>query len=99
MVGPFDGVIPNIPNTISPNGDSINDFWVIKNLHVFNGQSAKLEIFDRFGFKLFSQESSTEFNWNGKKDGKPLPSTSYWYIIELPDGRKYTGYINVINKY
>lgn len=99
VVGPFDGVIPNIPNTISPNGDSINDFWVIKNLHVFNGQSAKLEIFDRFGFKLFSQESSTEFNWNGKKDGKPLPSTSYWYIIELPDGRKYTGYINVINKY
>lgn len=99
VVGPVEGIIPLIYNTISPNGDGINDRWVIRNLHVFNGQMAKLEIFDRYGKKLYTQESNTEFVWDGKWDGKPLPSTSYWYTILFPDGRKYTGYINVLNKY
>ena len=98
IVGPIEGIIPIIHNTISPNGDGINDQWIIRNLHVFNGQMAKLEIFDRYGKRLFQQESNTQFEWNGKLDGKPIPSTSYWYIIILPDGRKYTGYINVLNK-
>jgi len=98
IVGPYEGIIPIIHNTISPNGDGMNDLWIIRDLHVFNGQMAKLEIFDRFGKRLFQQESNTQLIWDGKKDGKPLPSSSYWYTIDLPDGRKYTGYINVLNK-
>lgn len=98
IVGPYEGIIPIIHNTISPNGDGMNDLWIIRDLHVFTGQMAKLEIFDRFGKRLFQQESNTQLIWDGKKDGKPLPSNSYWYTIDLPDGRKYTGYINVLNK-
>lgn len=98
IVGPVKGLIPIIVNTITPNGDGINDIWYISDMDVFNGENAKLYIFDRYGKRLFSQESNVELSWNGKINGKPIPSTSYWYIIELPDGRKYTGYINVINK-
>lgn len=96
--GPVFGLIPIIHNTITPNGDGINDIWSIKDLDVFNGQNAKLEIFDRYGKSLYKQESNTELFWNGKVDGKPVPSTSYWYTIALPDGRTYTSYINVMNK-
>ncbi|QTV06182.1 T9SS type B sorting domain-containing protein [Faecalibacter bovis] len=98
IVGPYKGVIPIIVNTITPNGDGINDSWKIKDMDAFNGQNAKLEIFDRYGKLLYKQESNTELSWNGKQNDRPLPSSSYWYMINLPDGRKYTGYINVINK-
>lgn len=98
IIGPKKGLLPIIHNSITPNGDGINDYWTIKNLDVFEGQLAKLEIFDRFGKKLYTQESNTAFEWDGKINGIPLPSTSYWYTIILPDGRNYSGYINVLNK-
>ena len=98
IIGPKKGLLPMIHNSITPNGDGINDYWTVKNLDVFDSQNAKLEIFDRFGKKLFSQESNTYFEWNGKLNDTPLPSTSYWYTIVLPDGRNYSGYINVLNK-
>lgn len=99
ILGPFKTLIPKIYNTISPNGDGVNEVWRINDLDVFSGQEATLFIFDRYGKKLYQQNSSTELIWDGKINGKPLPSSSYWYTITFPDGRKYTGYINVINKY
>lgn len=98
IIGPKKGLLPLIYNSITPNGDGINDYWIVKNLDIFDGQNAKLEIFDRFSKKIFSQESNTYFEWNGKFNGVPLPSTSYWYTLKLPDGRTYSGYINVLNK-
>lgn len=99
MIGPFRTIIPKIYNTISPNGDGINEKWSLEDMDVFNGQKADLKIFDRYGKLIYSQQSETSLIWDGKINGKPLPSTSYWYTILFPDGRKYTGYINVLNKY
>lgn len=98
IIGPFKGLIPIIFNTITPNGDGYNDLWIIKDLNVFEGKIAQLEIFDRFGKTIYTQHSNTELTWNGKINGNPVPSTSYWYKITLPDGRTFTNYINVINK-
>lgn len=99
IIGPFRTVIPKIYNTISPNGDGINEKWILEDMDVFNGQKAELQIFDRYGKVIYTQQSNTQLIWDGKTNGKPLPSTSYWYTIKFPDGRKYTGYINVLNKY
>jgi gliding motility-associated-like protein len=45
-------------------------------------KEVKILIFDRFGKKIFSNENSTSYIWDGTENGRPLPSGSYWYILE-----------------
>ncbi|AZI68380.1 choice-of-anchor L domain-containing protein [Cloacibacterium normanense] len=67
-------------NAITPNGDGLNDFLDYSDLRV--KKEVKILIFDRFGKKIFSNENSTSFIWDGTENGRPLPSSSYWYILE-----------------
>ena len=98
IVGPYGTLIPKLFNTISPNDDGINDIWKLNDLNIFEGKTAEIIIYDRFGKIIFSQKSDIELIWDGKINGKPIPSTSYWYTITFPDNRRYTGNIHVINK-
>jgi gliding motility-associated-like protein len=68
-----------IPDFFTPNGDGYNDVWEIEGL--FNYTNAEVSVFDRFG-KLLYQFNSTG-NWNGMYNGRPLPSDTYWYVIEF----------------
>ena len=97
-VNKLDGVILNIPNVITPNGDGFNDEWRIKNLNVFGGQATNVKIYDRFQNLVFEQNSNTEIVWDGKVRGREIPTTSYWYMITLPDGRQFTGWIVLKNR-
>lgn len=97
-VNKLDGVILNIPNVITPNGDGFNDEWRIKNLNVFGGQATNVKIYDRFQNLVFEQNSNTEIVWDGKVRGREIPTTSYWYLITLPDGRQFTGWIVLKNR-
>lgn len=90
-------LVLDIYNFISPNGDGKNDIWYIDDLSVFDGQEAHLRIYDRYGNLMFEDKSKTKFKWNGKKNGQKLPSTDYYYILDLPDGRTYKGNITVKN--
>ncbi|MDF2434399.1 MAG: large repetitive protein, partial [Mucilaginibacter sp.] len=68
-----------VPNTFTPNGDGINDFWKIRGLIAY--QQATIDIFDRYGQKLFhSIGYSTP--WDGTYNGKQLPVGVYYYIID-----------------
>jgi gliding motility-associated-like protein len=67
-------------NAITPNGDGLNDFLDYSDLRV--KKEVKILIFDRFGKKIFSNENSTSYIWDGTENGRPLPSGSYWYILE-----------------
>ena len=83
-----------VPNTFSPNGDGINDLWKIENLIYYPNH--RLEIFNRNGQKLFE---STNYNgeWDGTLKGKPLPSGTYYYIIDLDGARApKKGYVTII---
>jgi gliding motility-associated-like protein len=67
-------------NTITPNGDGINDYWKITGLEKFPG--TLVQIFSRSGQKVFeSKEYATSFN--GSYNGWLLPSGVYYYIINL----------------
>lgn len=70
----------DIPGGFTPNGDGINDFWVIANIRNYEGTT--VEVFNRWGDKLFS---SFEYNqpWDGKYNGEPLPIGSYYYVINV----------------
>jgi len=78
-----------IPNIITPNGDAINDYFVINNLQSY--PNSELSIFDRWGKQVYTT-NNYQNNWNGggQSDGV------YFYILTLPTGKKYQGFIQLI---
>lgn len=86
---PFPFGLLNVPNIITPNKDGINNVWNLKGLELYPGSSVK--IFDRYGKLLVNTKIDKGFVWDGKYLGKNVATASYWYIIELTDGRKLTG--------
>jgi len=92
-----DGLVLDITNAITPNGDGLNDHWVIKDLQVFGTKMSNLKIFDRYQMLIFEQNSNTQFYWDGMIKGRVLPTASYWYVITIPDGRTFTGWVVVKN--
>jgi gliding motility-associated-like protein len=70
----------NIANTFSPNNDGQNDYWKINGIESY--PQAVVQIFNRNGQKLFESKGyGTPFN--GTYKGKPLPTGTYFYIINL----------------
>jgi gliding motility-associated-like protein len=85
-IGPI--YIINYPNYFTPNGDGFHDTWNIFDL----AQQPKslISIFDRYG-KLIKQISPAGSGWDGKYDGKDLPSTDYWFSVEFMTQSKQKG--------
>lgn len=66
------------PNIFSPNGDNLNDVFVIKS----NGETELvLDIFNRWGAIVYSQ-TAKRLQWDGYSSaGVPLPCGTYFYHI------------------
>ena len=81
-----------VPNAISPNGDGINDFFVIDGIERFNANT--IEIFNRYGNIVFSK-SPYDNNFDGKSSsGGELPDGIYYYLLNFGVGYEpQTGYI------
>lgn len=84
-----------IPNAFSPNADGVNDTWRIKGLE--NYKESQVIVMDRFGKKIFETKVNGIFEWNGKINGNPIPTDTYWYIINLSDGRIFKGFLVLKN--
>lgn len=84
-----------IPNTITPDGDNVNDVWNIPEIDNFPDVTVK--IFNRWGAEVFS---STGYNepWDGTTEGDELPTASYYYIIDYNrEGKEnLNGTVNII---
>jgi gliding motility-associated-like protein len=74
--------ILDYPKFFTPNGDGFNDFWYIKNLNKRNLQNSTLKIFDRYGKFIFEINAQNQV-WDGTSNGKMLPSSDYWFNLEL----------------
>ncbi|WP_184542888.1 PKD domain-containing protein [Mucilaginibacter sp. FT3.2] len=74
-----------VPNAFSPNGDGNNDYWNIK--HLDNYPNNTVEIFNRYGAKIFSSVGYA-VPWDGRYKGSYLPPGTYYYIINPKNGRK-----------
>jgi hypothetical protein len=77
--------LPKIPNVFSPNGDGVNDTWLIEDLESYPG--CTVQVFDRYGRQVFSSLGYSR-NWNGKSNGTDLPTGTYYYIIDPKNGRQ-----------
>ncbi len=72
-----------LPNTISPNGDNVNDTWVVPGLD--NYPNNELEIFNRWGSSIYSAGPYRN-NWSGTNDDNEfLPLGAYYYVLKLND--------------
>jgi gliding motility-associated-like protein len=68
----------HIPNTITPNGDGINDKWVITGLE--NDASVNVKIYNRNGDLLLESPGYSK-PWDGTYKGKRVPAGVYFYVI------------------
>ena len=66
----------------SPNGDVLNETWQIEGLSTLD--SPIVTIYDRYG-KLIKQMTEFDSGWDGSFQGKPLPSTDYWFKLTYVD--------------
>ncbi len=86
--------IPEAPNTFTPNGDGINDTWVVKHLDAY--PNASIDIFNRYGARVYRAKGFLD-PWDGKSNGADLPAGTYYYIINPGLGRKtISGRITII---
>jgi gliding motility-associated-like protein len=85
---------PEIPNAFTPNGDGINDLWIIKYLDTYPG--ATVRVFDRYG-KSILESTGYPRPWDGTIGGKPIPSGTYYYIVDPKNSLKpITGSVTII---
>lgn len=89
-----------IYNGISPNGDSYNNKWIIKNIESLpKTRENKVSIYNRWGDEVFT---ITDYDNNSRvfiglnKNGNELPSGIYYYKIEFEkSGETKTGYLSL----
>jgi len=84
-----------IPKFFTPNGDGHNDTWDIVGINSNFFVKSKIYIFDRFG-KLLVDQKALSNGWSGIYNGKPLPSSEYWYLVEFDNGRTVRGHFSLV---
>ncbi|MDW7690684.1 choice-of-anchor D domain-containing protein [Flammeovirgaceae bacterium SG7u.111] len=87
---------------LSPNGDGINDTWIVEGIEYFPYN--KVKIFNRWGDTVFEMEgyNNEDVLWDGSSNRSlslgsgTVPEGTYFYVIELGNGeRPLTGFIEV----
>lgn len=90
----IDDCKPEIPNIITPNGDGINDYLIIKNLDRHPG--TRLTIFNRWGQEVYNT-ADYKNDWQGQNVNDGV----FFYIVVLTDGSEpsaYSGFVHVSGK-
>nr|ARK11340.1 hypothetical protein A6C57_14000 [Fibrella sp. ES10-3-2-2] len=88
-----------IPEGFSPNGDGVNDTFVITGAQ---GLTVNLEIFNRWGHRVYVSEDYKN-DWDGKPNtgaqvgntSNGLPDGTYFYVVKLSDGREFVRYMTI----
>ena len=79
----------------TPNGDGIHDTWNIIGISPTYQAKTKIYIFDRYG-KLLKELDPLGLGWDGTYIGNPLPSTDYWFRVQLEDGREFKSHFSLV---
>ena len=87
-----------IPEGFSPNGDGVNDYFVIKGADRY---IVTLRIFNRWGNKVY-QSYHYKNDWDGTADigllvsSAQLPGGTYFYTADFNNGEKeIIGYLTI----
>jgi gliding motility-associated-like protein len=86
-----------VPMVITPNGDGKNDTWMIKNIDIY--PNAEVLVYSRWGKTVFKTKNISANPWDGRFNGKLLPTDSYHYILYLNDSegsKPRTGTVTIV---
>ena len=73
-----------IKNFFTPNGDGVNDNWVIED--ILDNPENEVKVFGQNGKLVFSA-INYQNDWRGGFEGKLLPSGTYYYEINISQGQ------------
>ncbi|MCY1535857.1 hypothetical protein D9M68_712810 [compost metagenome] len=91
-----EGVNTKITNVMSPNGDGVNDNWIVENIEQYPNNSVR--IVDRAGRLVYSKKGYDN-SWDATLRGVPLAEGTYYYVIDFGDGKTIKkGFITILRK-
>jgi len=83
----------DIPNTFTPNGDGLNDYFVINGLEKYDEN--EITILNRWGNRVY-QQKDYQNNWSADQ----LNDGTYFYILRVRSNtggwKEHKGYIGVV---
>ena len=77
---------------MSPNGDGLNDTWIIDGLEDFPDHVIRL--YNRWGTGVLEAKNYKN-DWGGTWNGALLPDGTYFYLIENGEGKTISGYLQL----
>ncbi len=84
----------DIVNAFTPDGNGVNDTWDFVNLNAF--EQVIIRIYNGEGIEVYRCETNN-CEWDGTFKGNPLPAKTYFYLIDLDNGRrKYEGTVTIL---
>lgn len=73
-----------IPDGISPDGNGLNDTWILDFIELYPGVDIQIYVYNRWGEPIFASDENYQDDWGGTtSDGKRLPAGTYYYTIEI----------------
>jgi gliding motility-associated-like protein len=75
----------NPPSGFTPDGDGVNDTWEIPGLSE-NYPESQVEVFTRWGAKIFVSDTGYTEPWDGTYKGSNMPLGAYYFVIYFNDG-------------
>jgi gliding motility-associated-like protein len=86
-------LVPN--NLVTPNGDGVNDRWVIPNIDMYPDN--EVMVYDKAGRAVFAKRGYNN-EWDGTVNGKKLKEDAYFYVIKFnKDGAlPIRGYLSIV---
>jgi gliding motility-associated-like protein len=80
-------------NILSPNGDGINDIWIVKNIAFYPKNT--VTVYDRNGKVVFNKQNYGN-DWAGTYRGSVLNNGTYYCWVDLGNGTYIRGFITVV---
>ena len=92
------GFVEVIPSELLVRGGGQDNRWHVENIELY--PQAVVSIFDRFGKKIFEgNDYNDETGWDGTYNGHDMPSTDYWYMIDVHEiDRVYVGHFTLLRR-
>ncbi|WP_378183852.1 T9SS type B sorting domain-containing protein [Aquimarina sp. SS2-1] len=87
--------VVGFPKYFTPNGDGFHETWNVEGISSQVLGNSIIYIFDRSG-KLIKQLVPSGNGWDGTYGGRLMPSSQYWFRVQLGDGRIRTGSFSLI---
>ena len=81
-IASIDVSVIGYPKFFTPNNDGFNDTWKVLGINENFYNASNIYIYDRYG-KLITQIAPRGNGWNGLYNGQTLPSSDYWFSVEL----------------